>query len=72
MSSHREPSSGLSVKAWRWSQTQLPHLLHTDPHHQHYKGYKAVRAEIIFLLNYCQYCLHGFLVKIALEYRGDS
>lgn len=34
--------------------------------------YKAVRVEIIFLLNYCQYCLHGFLVKIALEYRGDS
>lgn len=34
---------------------------------------KLLRVEIyFFLLNYCQYCLHGFLVKIALEYRGDS
>lgn len=63
---------GFSVKAWRWSQTQLPLLLHTDPHRQYNKGNKAVRVEIIFLLNYCQYCLHGYLVKIALEYRGDS
>jgi len=36
------------------------------------KGIKLSGFKLIFLLNYCQYCLHGFLVKIALEYRGDS
>lgn len=40
---------------------------------QHNKAHKAVRVKIIFLLNYCQYCLHVFfLVKVALEYTGDS
>lgn len=67
--------SGLAVKAWRWSQTQLPLLLHTDTITND-EGYKAVKVKIIFLLNYCQYCSYGFffffLVKIALEQRGDS